>query len=232
MNIYYKIQSLFRIPVPIFIKKYLKKYYGLNKLDEQIKSYLNFNNGFFVELGAHDGITQSNTFYYEKNKNWNGILIEPTPNIFLKLKKNRSKKNFYFNRACVSFKFKKNFIELVYSGLKTFSPQFMIDKRQIEHTAHTELTINDKIFTYKVRAVTLNSILIKAKAPKIIDFLSLDTEGAEFEVLNGIDFKRFSFRYMLIETYYFSKLKKFFLKKNYKYIKKINHNDYLFKFIK
>ncbi len=84
----------------------------------------------------------------------------------------------------------------------------------------------------KYRAVTLNSILIKAKAPKIIDFLSLDTEGAEFEVLNGIDFKRFSFRYMLIETYYFSKLKKFFLKKNYKYIKKINHNDYLFKFIK
>ena len=227
MTIYYYLQSLLRIPVPIFIKKYFKKYYGKNKLDKQIKSYLNFNNGFFVELGAHDGISQSNTFYYEKNKNWNGILIEPTPHIFL-----RSKKNFYFNRACVSFNFKKNFIELIYASLKTFSPQFMTKKRQTEHTARSELTINDKIFTYKVRAVTLNSILIKAKAPKIIDFLSLDTEGAEFEVLNGIDFKRFSFRYMLIETYYFSKLKKFFLKKNYKYIKKINHNDYLFKIIK
>ncbi|MDB4192545.1 hypothetical protein N9599_00005, partial [Candidatus Pelagibacter sp.] len=151
MSIYFKIRKYIKFPIPIFFKKHLKKYYGKNKLDQQLEKYLDFHNGFFIELGAYDGVTQSNTLFYEKNKGWRGILIEPSKDIYKKCKKNRSKKNFYFNRACVSFKFKKNFIELVYSGLKTFSPQFMIDKRQIEHTAHTELTINDKIFTYKVR---------------------------------------------------------------------------------
>ena len=46
----------------------------------------------------------------------------------------------------------------------------------------------------------MNSLLFKSNAPKIIDFLSLDTEGAEFEVLGGIDFQKFKFRYLLIET--------------------------------
>ena len=75
----------------------------------------------------------------------------------------------------------------------------------------------------------MNSLLYKSNAPKIIDFLSLDTEGAEFEVLNGIDFKKFKFRYLLVETDNILKLKKFMLKKNYKFIKKFNENDYLFK---
>ena len=60
----------------------------------------------------------------------------------------------------------------------------------------------------------MNSLLYKSNAPKIIDFLSLDTEGAEFEVLGGIDFKKFKFRYLLVETDNILKLKKFFLKKN------------------
>ncbi len=75
----------------------------------------------------------------------------------------------------------------------------------------------------------MNDILLKSNAPRIIDFFSLDTEGAEFEVLNGIDFNRFKFRYLLIETNNFIKLKKFMLNKNYKYIKKFNDNDYFFK---
>ena len=54
--------------------------------------YLNFNNGYFIEMGAHDGIHNSNTYYYEKNKNWTGILIEPSFN-YKFLIKNRSNKN-------------------------------------------------------------------------------------------------------------------------------------------
>ena len=52
MSIYYKIQSKLRLPIPIFIKKYFKKYYGKNLLDKKIKDYLNYDNGYFVELGA------------------------------------------------------------------------------------------------------------------------------------------------------------------------------------
>jgi hypothetical protein len=64
----------------------------------------------------------------------------------------------------------------------------------------------------------------------MIDFLSLDVEGAEFEVLNGIDFDTFSFKYLIIESYEFDRLNKFLIDKNYKYINKFNFNDYLFKY--
>ena len=132
MNLYYKIQSILRFPIPIFIKILFKKYFGKNNLDQQIEKFLNFQNGFFVELGAHDGVTQSNTFYFEKNKNWRGILIEPTPHVFKKCEKFRSNKNHFFNCACVSFNFKDEFIKLTYSRLKTFS-DYLRPEKQKQH---------------------------------------------------------------------------------------------------
>ena len=130
MTLYYKIQSYLKIPIPTLLKKYLKRYYGKNKLDKQIENYLNFNNGYYIELGSHDGITQSNTFYYEKNKNWRGILIEASKTTFKKCKKNRSKKNLFYNCACVSFKYKEKKIKLTYSGLKTFVNKYLNKKKK------------------------------------------------------------------------------------------------------
>jgi hypothetical protein len=59
------------------IKLYFKKYYSLNNIDKKMLKYLNFDNGYFIECGANDGIRQSNTLYYEKEKGWRGVLIEP-----------------------------------------------------------------------------------------------------------------------------------------------------------
>ena len=59
-------------------------YVALNNLDKQLEAYCNYQDGYYVELGAHDGITQSNSFYFEKKKNWKGVLIEPSPNNYLK----------------------------------------------------------------------------------------------------------------------------------------------------
>lgn len=59
-----------------------KRYIGLNELDRMILKYINYDGGFYVELGANDGITQSNTKHFEIYKNWTGILIEPNERQF------------------------------------------------------------------------------------------------------------------------------------------------------
>jgi len=64
-----------------------KKYFGLNQIDRELASILNFDDGFYVEIGANDGNTQSNTKHFELFRNWRGILIEPVPKTFKKLKK-------------------------------------------------------------------------------------------------------------------------------------------------
>ncbi len=228
MSIYYKIRKYINFPIPSFFKKHLKKYYGKNNLDQQLEKYLNFCNGFFIELGAYDGVTQSNTLFYEKNKGWKGILIEPSKSIFKKCKSNRSMRNFFYNCACVSFNYKKTHVELQFSGLKTYSPKYLGKKRTKEYISQPELHWGEKSFLYKVKARTLNSILDQSRAPSEIDFLSIDTEGAEFEVIKGVNFKKYRFKYILVESNYLFKLKKFLASKHYKYVRKFNENDYLF----
>ena len=91
MNIIFLIKQV----IPPIIWKLLKKlkkekkYFGLNSLDKKLKKYLNYNEGYFIELGANDGVSQSNTYYFEKNNKWNGILIEPVIHNYIKCKKNR-----------------------------------------------------------------------------------------------------------------------------------------------
>ena len=68
MNLYFYFKKIFNFKIPVYLKKKLKQNFGKNDLDIKLEKYLNFSNGFFIELGAHDGITQSNTYYYEKKK--------------------------------------------------------------------------------------------------------------------------------------------------------------------
>lgn len=63
------------------------KYFSINEIDIKIEKYLNFDNGFFVELGANDGVNQSNSLYFEKYRNWKGVLVEPIPHNYLLCKK-------------------------------------------------------------------------------------------------------------------------------------------------
>ena len=93
-----------------------KKYFGINNLDLQLSKILNYRDGFFVELGAHDGETQSNTKFFELFKNWKGILIEPNPMCFEKLLKNRNALGYNF--AAVGDDFRKDHVHLIDLGAK------------------------------------------------------------------------------------------------------------------
>ena len=105
-------------------------------------------------------------------------------------------------------------------------------RTNIKDTLSTRSTDDDikSRVKIKVKADNLNSILDKVRAPKIIDFFSLDVEGDEFDVLEGINFKKYKFKFILIETYHLNDIKLFFRKHGYKYQKKMsNRNDHLFK---
>jgi FkbM family methyltransferase len=210
----------------------IKHYYGLNGLDKKLEKFVNRDNGFFVELGANDGITQSNTLFFEKSRKWRGVLIEPTPHNYLKCIENRSKATKVFCNACVSFDYTEKFVEIVYSNLMSTPAGLESDIPDSKKNANAGLRFLDPghvNFSFGAVARTLNSILIESDAPRLIDLLSLDVEGAEIEVLKGLDHNQFRFKYILVECRDDAKIISYMDSINYEYVSKLSHMDLLFK---
>ena len=133
--------------------------------------------GFYVELGANDGVAQSQTKYLEVYHGWHGVLIEPTPEIFKMLKMNRSKRNYFENSACVSFEFPNSKIPMLYSDLMTISLEGQNDIANRGLHAHEgigHLLRGSENYEYSATATTLNQILTTSVAPRVIELLSLD----------------------------------------------------------
>ena len=210
----------------------IKKYYALNDLDKKLEKYINYNNGFFVELGANDGVNQSNTLYFENNRHWKGVLIEPILHNFLACKLNRSKETKIFCNACVSFDYEEKFVEILYSNLMSIPVNLESDIANPELHAligKQFLAPHEENVAIGAVAKTLSSLLLEAGAPREIDLLSLDVEGAEIEVLNGVDFSLYSFKYMLIENRNFQKLCDYLGSRGYEFVEALSEHDYLFK---
>ena len=101
-------RAVFRLKYQILrrttISKLLRlKYTSLNSIDRQLETFMNFDSGYYVELGANNGISFSNSLYFERYKGWTGLLIEPAPEHFKELMLNRASKNHFSNAACVGF---------------------------------------------------------------------------------------------------------------------------------
>jgi len=203
-----------------------------NKLDELFERK---QNGFFVELGANNGILQSNTAFLEKNRNWSGVLIEPNIKNYEFCKLNRPN-SICYNYACVSDDFTDEFVY----GDFNLDPN---DQTSLMSSVNgTRLNLFKKNLT-KVPASTLTNILDRQVIPKI-DLLSLDVEGYEYSVLKGLNLNKYTPTYLLIEIYNFDfekivnylKDNKYKLVCNFSNYNKINnpnwdtkHNDFLFK---
>ena len=177
-------------------------YFSLDSIDRILEDkYLNYDNGYFIELGGNDGITQSNTYYFEKFRGWRGLLVEPILHLFFKCKKNRQPSKVYCN-ACVSFGYEHSCVELLYSNLMTSPLSVETDLNPFEQAqlGAQFLCREEEVVRTAAIAATLNKLMIEAGSPKCIDFLSIDVEGAEAEVIQGIDFSVFSFRVMCVEA--------------------------------
>jgi FkbM family methyltransferase len=179
---------------------------------EVLKFYDNKENGFFIEIGANDGIHISNTYLLEKEYKWKGICCEPISERFEKLVINRP------NSIC--------FNEAVYnqSGLTIdFDIANNCDLLSgiTQHIDKHKSTIDSNKTTIQVQTISLLDVLIKANAPTFIEYMSLDTEGSELEILRDFDFEKYTFGLIDIEHNYMeprrSEIKNLLLSKGYIY---------------
>lgn len=205
-------------------------YFGLNKIDQHLEEYFPNKNGYFIELGANDGLSQSNTLFLERYKNYKGVLIEPHPGNFEKCRNNRSEKNYFFMGACVSFNYGQSTMDLIYSNLMTVSlnGDTTIDDPGKHAREGKKFLRDETVYQFSAETKTLTDVLKQANAPAHIDLFSLDVEGSEIEVLKGVDFSKYRFKIICVETNNFNLIKKFLKSRNYNFLKKISGHDYIF----
>ena len=145
--------------------------------------------GYFVDLGAADGIDLSNTYILEKI-GWKGICIEADSKNFAALIRNRKGIN---EQACVLDSVKE--VVFVAADDPAFGETSHLFGGVKEYlTAH-----KPKGTEVKMTTVTLEMVLRKYGAPKVIDYLSIDVEGAEYTVLKNFPFHKYRFKVMTVE---------------------------------
>jgi FkbM family methyltransferase len=160
------------------------------KQDEYVEKtiFKGYKNGIFMDIGAHDGVTFNNTLYFEKVNGWTGYNIEPIKRVYDKLVENRP--------ACVNiqcaisnvdgsaeFLCNTGHTEMI-SGLKE-----SYDKRHFERLERENRTSGGATALIQVNTHRFETICDKYNI-RHIHYLSIDVEGAEFDVIKSINFDK------------------------------------------
>ena len=137
--------------------------------------------GVFIEFGAYDGVIFSNTHLLEKQFGWTGILIDPIPSHYESMKQNRNCKLIH---GAITAKHQESVLieELPASDLSRF-----VNKRKMFKKIH------------EVKALTLQEVIDKNLTSNEIDFLSIDIEGEDIEILKSLDLSRYKIRAICVE---------------------------------
>ncbi len=148
-------------------------------------------NGFFVEFGATDGFLLSNSWLLEKEFAWQGICAEPNPKFYEKLKINR---NCHVSPACITGQTGKK-IEFIFADAYGGSQEYADDDQHSDKRAAYRAAGHVETLT----GISLNDFLEQHKAPREIDYLSIDTEGSEFEILEHFPLDKWIIRLLTVE---------------------------------
>lgn len=201
-------------------------YYSQINQDRYFIENINNNkqHGVFIDIGAHDGIVNSNTYALEKYLNWSGYCVEANQKIYKTLRQNRQcecilgaawNKNTYvtFEAPAATMKNKNNIIA---------SELGRVDHQDVDKYFNNWFEDSEKQIVEAFR------ISDKISLPKQIDFLSLDVEGAEIQVLEGIDLNAVNISFMTIEhgnrENRINEIEKFLIKYKYE-IHRVNGHD-------
>jgi len=153
-----------------------------------VTSALDFRNGYFVEVGGTDGIVLSNTLTLEK-LGWKGAIFEPCRFWHQALE---------MNRECfLDFRAVTNRDNEIVSFSETLIPELstITSKKPNDGWSFSR----NESLDYPVETVTLNTALKQLGFPSDLDYLSIDTEGTELDVLEGLNFSLFNFKVITVE---------------------------------
>ena len=186
-----------------------------------LRLYGEKNNGYFVEVGSTDGTNLSNTYLLERGYDWDGICIDADPTCWESLQENRDCAT---SNACISSVSGEEVSFLVqscYSGIET-------------HSEKKDYPNEDGVVDYKetitLTTKTLDEVLREKQAPTFIEYVSIDTEGSELEVLKGIDFESFIIGAFTIEhnnnQIQKEEIKKFLEEKGYERFSEVGWEDW------
>ena len=165
-------------------------FYSQDNQDSYLENniFKGYKNGFYVDVGAHDGLSINNTLYFEKNNNWSGINIEPIKKVFDNLVINRPN-NINLNCAVCNndgetdFLCNTGYTEML-SGIKD-----NFDVRHLHRLQTENIHMGSTTEIIKVNTKKLETIFDENNVSHI-NYLSIDVEGAEFEVIKSINFDK------------------------------------------
>ena len=160
-------------------------------MDEKLAELMPWEGGTFVEAGAHDGYTQSNTYFLERFRGWSGVLIEPIPELSA-LCSRRRRRSKVLGCALVGDDFHGSQVTLHFGDL-------MSTTGDRAHAAEGLATAGRSAYEVEVPARTLTAALTEAASPPV-DLMVLDLEGHELDALSGLDMDRYAPRYLLLEA--------------------------------
>jgi FkbM family methyltransferase len=168
----------------------MTNFYSQDDQDKYLEQniFKGYTNGVFVDVGAHDGISINNTLYFEKNNNWTGINIEPIKKVYDKLVVNRPDS---INLNCAvcnndgetDFYCNTGYTEMI-SGIKD-----NFDIRHLQRLSYENFVMGSYTQLIKVKTQKLETIFDQHNISHV-NYLSIDVEGAEFEVIKSINFDK------------------------------------------
>lgn len=204
-----------------------QRYFAHNDIDQKMERYLDFDHGTFVEVGANDGISQSNTLYFEKYRGWRGLLVEPVPELAWRCRRNRRQSK-VVNCALGEFSQRGSTVEVTYCNLMSVvKGALKSPEAERAHLAAGAEVQNLKTYRLRVRCRPLSDLIDRYRLPPV-DFMSLDVEGFELSVLKGLDLARHRPRYLLVEARFREEIIAH-LEAHFDVVDQLSHHDVLFR---
>jgi hypothetical protein len=161
--------------------------------------------GTFIEIGGGNGVDLSNTYILEKKFNWKGVICEPDSRLHAKI---LAKRKCFLETKPVSSSPNKS-IYFYFKGL---------------YDSYASLSYSP--YAKKLKTISLNNLINKYQLGKNIDYISIDTEGNELDIIKNFNFDKYNVKIFTIEHNFKKKMRE----RIYKILKKNNYQR-VFKYI-